>query len=169
MYVAKCNDTINASFCPIFMTFYTGSLLWSLWQLLKPVTWSSTKWIANSGHTCVENDKLCWCRYEVVAFVEPEELDENVVICFTPTPTARWITRSWKKRAKYFRLNFCVAASAELKFLPLMIRNYCSVLSNWERFIKMRAAFHTLSFLPNSGEDGGKKGSSHFDENLSLW
>ena len=30
-------------------------------------------------------------------------------------------------------------------------------------FIKMRAAFPALSFLHNSREDGGKKGSSHFD------
>ena len=41
--------------------------------------------------------------------------------------------------------------------------------------IKMRV-FHqnegcllALSFLHNSKEDGGKKGSSHFDETLSLW
>ena len=33
---------------------------------------------------------------------------------------------------------------------------------------KMRAAFLALSFLHNSREDGGKKGSSHFDEKVSL-
>ena len=46
---------------------------------------------------------------------------------------------------------------------------YRSVLSKWEFFIKMRAAFLALSFLHNSREDGGKKGSSHFDEKLSFW
>ena len=33
---------------------------------------------------------------------------------------------------------------------------YRSVLSKWEFFIKMRAAFFALSFLHNSREDGGK-------------
>ena len=51
----------------------------------------------------------------------------------------------------------------------LLLLDYCGVLSHWEIFIKMRAAFLALSFLHNSREDGGKKGSSHFDENLSLW
>ena len=36
-------------------------------------------------------------------------------------------------------------------------------------FIKMRAAFLVLSFRHNSREDGGNKGSSHFDEKLSIW
>ena len=45
---------------------------------------------------------------------------------------------------------------------------YCSVLTKRERFIKMRAAFLALSSLHNLREDGGKKGSSHFDENLSF-
>ena len=49
-------------------------------------------------------------------------------------------------------------------------RYYRSVLSKWEIFIKMRAAFLALSFLHNSREDGGKKRAalilmkiSHFD------
>ena len=33
----------------------------------------------------------------------------------------------------------------------------------------MRATFLALSFLHSSREDGGKKGSSHFDEKLSFW
>ena len=37
-----------------------------------------------------------------------------------------------------------------------------------EFFIKMSAAFLALSFLHNLGKDGGKKGSSHFDEKLSF-
>ena len=57
-----------------------------------------------------------------------------------------------------------------IMFGPKHIINYCSVLSKWEFFIKMRAAFLALSFLHSSREDGGKKGcSSHFDDKLSFW
>ena len=41
--------------------------------------------------------------------------------------------------------------------------HYRSVISKWEFFIKMGVAFLALSFLHNSREDRGKKGSSHFD------
>ena len=41
---------------------------------------------------------------------------------------------------------------------------YCSVQSYWVFFIKMRAP----SFLHKSREDGGKKGSSHFDKNSNF-
>ena len=43
-----------------------------------------------------------------------------------------------------------------------------SYLIESECFIKMRATFLALSFLHNSREDRGKKGSSHFGENLSI-
>ena len=46
---------------------------------------------------------------------------------------------------------------------------YCDVLSKWEFFIKMRAAF-IASILPRVMKEGeSKEGSSHFDEKLSIW
>ena len=46
---------------------------------------------------------------------------------------------------------------------------YCGVLSKWEFFIKMRAAF-LASILPGVMKEGeSKEGSSHFDEKLSIW
>ena len=46
---------------------------------------------------------------------------------------------------------------------------YCGVLSKWEFFIKMRAAYLApiLPWVMKEGES--KEGSSHFDEKLSFW
>ena len=47
--------------------------------------------------------------------------------------------------------------------------SYSGVLSKWEIFIKMRAAL-LAPILPRVMKKGeSKEGSSHFDENLSLW
>ena len=47
--------------------------------------------------------------------------------------------------------------------------SYCGVLSKWEFFVEMRAAF-LASILPQVMKEGeSKKGSSHFDEKLSIW
>ena len=72
-----------------------------------------------------------------------------------------------KKLHEALRSKTCF--SCFLQVLYLLVLYYCNVLSNWERFFKMRAAFLALSFLHNSRKDGGKKSSSHFVENISLW
>ena len=78
-------------------------------------------------------------------------------------------------KGKYFDLPICYGVCQNsLPCVPVTLflvlsNRICSVLSKWEILIKMRAAFLALSFLHNSREDGGRKGSSHFDEKLSFW
>ena len=53
--------------------------------------------------------------------------------------------------------------------IEIIANFYCGVLSKWEFFIKMRAAF-LASILPQVMKEGeSKEGSSHFDEKLSIW
>ena len=62
---------------------------------------------------------------------------------------------------------FALSAASPCSFHPRYV--YRSVLSNWEFFIKMRAALLALSNLHDSRNDGGTKDSSHFDYTLSIW
>ena len=75
----------------------------------------------------------------------------------------------WWRRATYdgCAISFTICTFKVIQYLTIVYRGVT--------FIKMRV-FHqnesclfALSFLHNSLEDEGKKGSSHFDETLSLW
>ena len=56
-----------------------------------------------------------------------------------------------------------------IKVIMITLKDYCGVLSNWEFFIRMRAAFIT-SILPWDMKEGqSKEGSSYFDEKLLIW
>ena len=54
-------------------------------------------------------------------------------------------------------------------FIIIIYLTYCGVLSKWEFFIKMRAAFLASILLWVMKEGESKEGNSHFDEKLSIW
>ena len=64
-----------------------------------------------------------------------------------------------------FWINYLKSQRTKWITKTLMVCTVCSVLSNWDLFIKLRAAFLALSLLHSSK----KEGSSHLDQNISLW
>ena len=100
----------------------------------------------------------------------PQKMRWNVLSLYSPS-----LEDTFKEEGGIFSLArnsmFKVPKLEFLNFVEVFyfFQEYCGVLSKWEFFIKMRAAFLALSSLHNLGEDGGKKSSSHFDEKLSFW
>ena len=77
------------------------------------------------------------------------------------------LTRLKRKPLKRAKTKSTARALYGLRFLRNTATLYCSVLSKWELFIKMRASYLQPSSLQYSSfleEGGSKAGSSHFNE-----